>query len=142
MGLSGANKKAREQARALIDRNEMLLGLAGEFFAAQEQAAKVSDRYEQRAAKLAATRDAELSQWRQARARAARAMLAAGASRSETATRLGITGPQLTKLAKQETTKTDTPTDADTPTAPDIADAIVDGDGTGAQEAAPDTWQG
>lgn len=102
MAMSAAEKKARAQARALIERNDELLRLAGDYFSAQSAADKTIARYDERAAGIAAARDSELAKWRAARARAATAMIDAGASRPEVATRLGITVPKLSKLLKAD----------------------------------------
>lgn len=113
MAMSAAAKKAREQARALIDRNEQLLSLAGEYFAAEDEAAKITASYEGRLEKLIADRDSQIEMWRAARARTAAAMVEAGASRAETATRLATTPSHVSKLVKLAAEAADTPQPVD-----------------------------
>ncbi|MEA5456916.1 hypothetical protein SPF06_19510 [Sinomonas sp. JGH33] len=95
-----ARERARERAAEFTRRNEQLIGLAAEYFEAEQAADRILAEAREAAAAIIAKAEAEAEQAAGRSAGIVRAMLATGESRAGVAERLGVSAAEVKRAAE------------------------------------------
>jgi hypothetical protein len=121
-----AREKARAKAQELTERHERLIDLAAEFFEQQDQAEQIRTEAQERVDAILAKAEEDAASALAGAGAKVQQMLDTGESRAAVAARLGISTAEIKRAVDGAGASTSSGREADTETAPPMAETADD----------------